>query len=67
MKKTIPFRFDGTLQDLYETDIDKYIEYNLNDVIIVKKLDDKLKFIELARGICHVGKVPYEDDLFQCT
>ena len=53
--------FDGTLQDLYETDIDKYIEYNLNDVIIVKKLDDKLKFIDLARGICHVGRVPYED------
>ena len=40
--------FDGTLQDLYETDIDKYIEYNLNDVIIVKKLDDKLKFIDLG-------------------
>ena len=53
--------FEGTLQDLYETDIDKYIEYNLNDVIIVKKLDDKLKFIDLARGICHVGRVPYED------
>ena len=53
--------FDGTLQDLYETDIDKYIEYNLNDVIIVKKLDDKLKFIELARGISHVGHTPYED------
>ena len=53
--------FDGTLQDLYETDIDKYIEYNLNDVIIVKKLDDKLKLIELARGISHVGHTPYED------
>ena len=38
--------YEGTLQDLYETDIDKYIEYNLNDVIIVKKLDDKLKFID---------------------
>ena len=56
--------FDGTLQDLYETDIDKYIEYNLNDVIIVKKLDDKLKLIELARGISHVGRTPYEDVYF---
>jgi DNA polymerase elongation subunit (family B) len=56
--------FDGTLQDLYETDIDKYIEYNLNDVIIVKKLDDKLKFIDLARGISHVGHTPYEDVYF---
>jgi len=56
--------FDGTLQDLYETDIKKYIEYNLNDVIIVKKLDDKLKLIELARGISHVGRTPYEDVYF---
>jgi len=56
--------YEGTLQDLYETDIDKYIEYNLNDVIIVKKLDDKLKFIDLARGVCHVGHVPYEDVFF---
>jgi DNA polymerase elongation subunit (family B) len=27
----------------------------------VKKLDDKLDFIDVARGICHVGHVPYED------
>lgn len=53
--------FDGTLQNLYETDINKYIEYNLNDVIIVKELDDKLQFIELARGIAHKGHIPYEE------
>jgi len=56
--------YEGTLQDLYENDINKYIEYNLNDVIIVKKLDDKLKLIELARGISHVGRTPYEDVYF---
>ena len=53
--------YEGTLQDLYEKDINKYIEYNLNDVKIVKKLDDKLKFIDLARSIAHKGHVPYED------
>jgi len=53
--------YDGTLQNLYETDIKKYIEYNLNDVVIVKALDDKLKLIELVRGISHVGHTPYED------
>ena len=39
--------YEGTLDDLYKSDINKYVEYNLNDVIIVKKLDDKLKFIDL--------------------
>jgi DNA polymerase elongation subunit (family B) len=53
--------YEGNLDDLYRTDINKYIEYNLNDVVIVKALDDKLKFIDLARGVAHLGHVPYED------
>ena len=53
--------YEGTLQDLYENDLNKYIEYNLNDVVIVKALDDKLKLIDLVMGIAHVGHVPYED------
>ena len=56
--------YEGTLQNLYETDINKYIEYNLNDVVIVKALDDKLKFIELARGVSHLGHIGYEDIFF---
>lgn len=51
--------YEGTLDDLYEQDINKFIEYNLNDVVIVKKIDDKLKYIDLARAICHKGHVPY--------
>ena len=30
--------YEGTLNDLYESDINKFIEYNLNDVKIVKAL-----------------------------
>ena len=56
--------FEGTLNDLFDSDIEKFIEYNLHDVRIVKVLDDKLKFIELARGIAHKGHVPYEDVFF---
>ena len=44
--------YDGSLNDLYRDDINKFIEYNLNDVKIVKALDDKLKFIELAMVYC---------------
>ena len=52
--------YEGNLDDLFASDINKYIEYNLNDVEIVKRLDDKLKFIDLARAICHKGHVPYQ-------
>ena len=52
--------YRGSLNDLYKEDINRYIEYNLNDVKIVVALDQKLQFIDLARGICHTGHVSYE-------
>lgn len=53
--------FEGTLDTLYRTDIQKFVDYNVNDVKIVVAIDRKMKLIELARFICHIGHVPYED------
>ncbi len=52
--------YTGTLDDLYQSDLNKFIEYNLCDVEIVKLIDDKFKFLDLAIDICHVGHVPYD-------
>jgi len=52
--------YDGDLNILYKTDINKFIEYNLVDVELVVEMDKKLGFIELARGICHKGHVIYD-------
>lgn len=54
----------GSLDVLFNTDIDKFIEYNLVDVEIVVELERKLQFIDIARGICHAGHVPYEDFIY---
>ena len=56
--------YSGTLNDLYENNINKYVEYNIHDVRLVKKMHDKLDLIDMARGVCHVGHVPYEDIYF---
>jgi DNA polymerase elongation subunit (family B) len=53
--------FAGSLDNLKKTDIKKFIEYNLHDVVLVKKLNDLLQFIELAMSICHVCHVGYEE------
>jgi DNA polymerase elongation subunit (family B) len=53
-------QYEGNLNDLYRSDINKYLDYNINDVEIVVALDKKLKYIELAQRICHKGHVPYE-------
>jgi DNA polymerase elongation subunit (family B) len=56
--------YEGTLHELWQNDIDKFVQYNLNDVKIVVALDKKMKLIELVRAICHMGHVPYEDYSF---
>lgn len=56
--------YSGNLDQLFRDDIEKFIEYNLVDVELVVELDEKLQFIDLCRGICHVGHVPYEDFVY---
>jgi len=53
--------YEGTLNDLYENDRKTFVKYNLNDVHIVVELDKKLDYIEISRGICHIGHVAYDD------
>ena len=53
--------YDGTLQELYENDLEKFVDYNVNDVRIVVEIDRVKKLIDLVRQICHAGHIPYED------
>jgi DNA polymerase elongation subunit (family B) len=53
-----------TIDDIYEQDIDKFLEYNIHDVRIVDALDKKMKLIDLVQNICHAGHVQYEDYMY---
>lgn len=53
--------YEGSLDMLFAEDLEKFIDYNLQDVKIIVELDKKKKLIELVRSICHIGHVPYED------
>jgi DNA polymerase elongation subunit (family B) len=52
--------YEGSLDRLFQTDVKKFIEYNLRDVEIIIALENKLKFIDLTVAICHLCHVPYE-------
>jgi DNA polymerase elongation subunit (family B) len=56
--------YEGSLDDLFENDLEKFIEYNIVDVDLVVAMDEKLQFIELCRAVCHAGYVPYEDYIY---
>ena len=50
-----------TFKEFYEKNWQKFIEYNIHDVRLVDKLDDKMKLIELAYTMAYDAKVNYED------
>jgi DNA polymerase elongation subunit (family B) len=49
--------YEGTLDQLYNNDFKKFIEYNRQDTALLDKLDKKLKFLDLANTIAHENTV----------
>ena len=49
--------YEGTLDQLYNNDFKKFIEYNRQDCALLDKLDKKLKFIDLGNTIAHENTV----------
>ena len=50
-----------TFKEFYENDWQKFIDYNIHDVRLVDKLDDKMKLLDLAFTMAYDAKVNYED------
>lgn len=49
--------YEGTLDQLYNQDFRKFIEYNRQDTALLDKLDKKLRFIELSNELAHANTV----------
>lgn len=45
--------YDGTLDDLYNFDFEKFLTYNIKDTMLVHRIDRKLQFLDLANQIAH--------------
>jgi DNA polymerase elongation subunit (family B) len=52
-----------TFREWYQKDFQSFIEYNIQDVEIVDRLEDKMKLIELCLTMAYEGKVNYIDVL----
>ena len=63
-KKLDHSEFD-TFKDFYTNGWQKFVEYNIIDVELVDRLEDKMKLIELALTLAYDAKVNYEDVFYQ--
>ena len=60
-EKKLSFEESGSLKNLYKDDFQKYIDYNMKDVQLVDRLEDKMGLITLAMTVAYKGGVNYQD------
>ena len=60
-EKKLSYEEYGSLHSLYKYDFQKYIDYNIKDVELVDRLEDKMGLITLAMTIAYKGGVNYQD------
>lgn len=51
---------EGSVSTAYKTDWNGFVEYNINDVELVNKLDNKLKLIHLCITLSYQSLIPFE-------
>ena len=54
-----------TFKDFYSGNWQKFVEYNIKDVELVDRLEDKMKLIELALTMAYDAKVNFADVYYQ--
>lgn len=64
-ERKVNYKDEGyiNLNDLYTRNFQRFIEYNIHDVVLVDKLEDKMKLIELVFAMAYDAKVNYMDTL----
>ena len=60
-EKKLTFEESGSLKNLYKDDFQRYIDYNMKDVQLVDRLEDKMGLITLAMTVAYKGGVNYTD------
>ena len=55
--------YDGSLHTLYVTDHQKFIDYNIRDVDLVDRMEDKIAMITLTMTMAYKAGVNYSDTM----
>tara|TARA_Y100001937_G_scaffold33940_2_gene48421 strand:- start:11120 stop:13618 length:2499 start_codon:yes stop_codon:yes gene_type:complete len=60
-EKKLSYDEYDSMATFYQNNFQKFIEYNIKDVELVKKLEDKMKLLELAVSLAYAAKVNFND------
>tara|TARA_R110000851_G_scaffold261727_2_gene414259 strand:+ start:1524 stop:4052 length:2529 start_codon:yes stop_codon:yes gene_type:complete len=60
-EKKLSYDEYDSMSTFYKNDFQRFIEYNVKDVELISKLEDKMKLLELAISLAYAAKVNYMD------
>ena len=60
-QKKLSYSEYESITEFYRKDFQKFVEYNIRDVELVEKLEEKLKLIELATALSYSAGVNFQD------
>lgn len=58
-------KYDGSFQDFYKKDFDKFVDYNIQDTLLVYKMDQKLNYLSIIFMMAYMNKVRFQDTFMQ--
>jgi DNA polymerase elongation subunit (family B) len=61
--KKLDYSEVGSLRDLYDEDYQMFVDYNIKDVELIERMEDKLGLITLVLTMSYLGGVNYSDTL----
>lgn len=62
-EKKLDYSEVGTLRDLYDADFQMFVDYNIKDVELIERMEEKLGLITLVLTMAYLGGVNYQDTL----
>jgi|TARA_Y100000034_G_scaffold15110_1_gene15939 DNA polymerase elongation subunit (family B) len=60
-EKKLDYSEATSLHELYKTNFQKFLDYNIHDVILVEKLENKLKIMEMIISLAYLAKINFND------
>ena len=64
-QKKLDYSEFGAMHLFYKHDYNKFLDYNVRDVVLVEKIDDKLKLMNLLFNLAYSAKCNYSDTFGQ--
>ena len=60
-EKKLDYSEVSSLHELYKTNFQKFIDYNVKDVVLVERIENKLKVLEMIISLAYMAKINYND------